>query len=112
MSRNSRTYDSRRKILLFGGNLYILGEQLSFLSAVPLPLMLLGIAAVIIFLTEITSNTAIIQVMLPVATPPNAVVFGTQRIQIKGMVKVGIKLNLIMLIAVVSVVWFLRPLLP
>ncbi len=119
------------------------GEQLSFLSVVPLPLMLLGIAGVIIFLTEITSNTATTQVMLPVlagvaiateqdliallltttlaascafmlpvATPPNAIVFGTQRIQILDMVKAGIRLNLIMLVAVVGVVWFLRPLLP
>ncbi|HEB63862.1 MAG TPA: SLC13/DASS family transporter [Gammaproteobacteria bacterium] len=120
-----------------------IGEQLSFLSVVPLPLMLLGIAMVIIFLTEITSNTATTQVMLPVlagvalatdqdliallltttlaascafmlpvATPPNAIVFGSQRIQIKEMIKAGIRLNLIMLVVIVSVVWFLRPLLP
>ena len=33
--------------------------------------------------------------MLPVATPPNTLVFGTEKIAIKDMVKVGIWLNLI-----------------
>ncbi len=120
-----------------------IGEQLSFLSTIPLPLMLLGIATVIIILTEITSNTATTQVMLPVlagvaiateqdiiallltttlaascafmlpvATPPNAIVFGTQRIQTQDMIRAGIRLNLIMPILIVSIVWLLRPMLP
>jgi sodium-dependent dicarboxylate transporter 2/3/5 len=33
--------------------------------------------------------------MMPVATPPNAIIFGTGRIRIIDMVKVGFFLNLI-----------------
>ena len=33
--------------------------------------------------------------MLPVATPPNAIVFGTNRVSMRDMARVGIVLNLI-----------------
>ncbi|MDX8411065.1 MAG: SLC13 family permease [Mariprofundaceae bacterium] len=120
-----------------------LGEQLGFLSSVPLVLMMLGVALAMTFLTEITSNTAITQVMLPilaaaaianeldlllillpaalsascafmlpVATPPNAIVFGTHQLPMRAMIRTGIRLNLIMAIVVVGVVYLLRPLLP
>ena len=42
------------------------GHQLEFFSNVPVLIMLIGIAMMMTFLTEITSNTAITQVMLPV----------------------------------------------
>ncbi|NOZ51922.1 MAG: SLC13/DASS family transporter [Gammaproteobacteria bacterium] len=120
-----------------------IGEQLSFLASIPLPLMLLGIAVVIIFLTEFTSNTATTQVMLPVlagvaiateqdiiallltttlaascafmlpvATPPNAIAFGTQRIPVQTMIKAGIRLNLMMPIVIIALVLLLRPIFP
>jgi len=120
-----------------------IGIQLEFLSEVPLPLMMLGVAAMIIFLTEITSNTATTQVMLPilaaaslanhmditsillvatltascafmlpVATPPNAIVFGTGHVPMPQMVKTGIRLNMIMLFVVTAVVYAMRDLLP
>ena len=120
-----------------------IGEQLAFLSVVPLPLMLLGIALVITFLTEVTSNTATTQVMLPVlaavaaasgldatqtllvatlaascafmlpvATPPNAIIFGTERVTMAAMMKVGIRLNIIMPLVIVAMVLMLRDLLP
>jgi len=120
-----------------------IGSQLEFLSAVPLPVMMLGIALVIIFLTEITSNTATTQVMLPilaaaslasglditstllvatlsascafmlpVATPPNAIVFGSGQVTMQSMIKAGIRLNIIMIVVVTTVVYLLRPLLP
>ncbi len=120
-----------------------IGAQLQFLGDVPLPVMMLGIALVIIFLTEITSNTATTQVMLPilaaaslagglditstllvatltascafmlpVATPPNAIVFGSGHVPMQRMVKTGFRLNLIMIFVVTAMVYLIRPLLP
>ena len=120
-----------------------LGEHLDFLADLPLPLMMLGVALVMTFLTEITSNTAITQVMLPilaaaaisgrmdlmlvllpatlsascafmlpVATPPNAIVFGTHQVPMRAMLRAGIRLNLLMAFVVTGVVWLLRGLLP
>lgn len=105
--------------------------------------MMLGIALAITFLTEITSNTATTQVMLPilaatalsndmdlmmvlipatlaascafmlpVATPPNAIVFGSNHVPMQAMVKAGIRMNLIMAIVIVGVVTYIRPMLP
>ncbi len=119
------------------------GEQLAFLGEVPLWLMLLGVALVIVFLTEVTSNTATTQVMLPVlaavatsagqdptallltatlaascafmlpvATPPNAIVFATGRLGMADMARAGLRLNLIMPWLIVGLVTLLRPLLP
>ncbi|MCF7822261.1 MAG: SLC13 family permease [Mariprofundaceae bacterium] len=119
------------------------GDQLGFLAGVPLVLMMLGIALTITFLTEITSNTATTQVMLPilaatalsnemdlmmmlipatlaascafmlpVATPPNAVVFGSNYVPMQAMVKAGIRLNLIMAFVIVAIVSLTRPMLP
>ena len=45
--------------------------------------------------------------MLPVATPPNAIVFGTHRIQIREMAAVGIRLNLISIIVITLAVYAL-----
>ncbi|MFQ5344808.1 MAG: SLC13 family permease [Mariprofundus sp.] len=120
-----------------------IGGQLEFLKAVPLLVMMLAIALAITFLTEITSNTATTQVMLPilaaatlanaldptyillvatlsascafmlpVATPPNAIVFGSGHVPMQSMIKAGIRLNLIMSLVVISVVYLIRPLLP
>jgi len=50
--------------------------------------------------------------MLPVATPPNAIVFGTHQIPMSHMVRAGIRLNLIMAVAVTAILLLLRPLLP
>jgi len=120
-----------------------IGNQLHILKSVPVLLMLLIIAFMMTFLTEITSNTAITQVMLPilaavaiannqditlsmmvatlcascafmlpVATPPNAIVFGTQRIAMKTMMAKGIRMNLIMPVVIVAGVILLRSVLP
>ena len=48
--------------------------------------------------------------MLPVATPPNAVVFGSGYLKIPDMVRVGIWLNLISILLILGVVYFLLPL--
>jgi sodium-dependent dicarboxylate transporter 2/3/5 len=49
--------------------------------------------------------------MLPVATPPNAVVFGSGYIKIEDMVKKGFILNVISIILITLAVYFLLPLL-
>lgn len=128
--------------MLHAGASAWLGTQLEFLANLPVPLMMLGIALVMTFLTEITSNTAITQVMLPilaaaaignhmdlllvllpatlsascafmlpVATPPNAIVFGTHQVPMRAMSRTGIRLNLIMTVIVTGIVLLFRPLL-
>lgn len=47
--------------------------------------------------------------MLPVATPPNAVVFGSNYLKISDMVKVGIVMNFISIIIVFLMVYFVLP---
>jgi sodium-dependent dicarboxylate transporter 2/3/5 len=102
-----------------------LGGQLSALKGVHPFILLLAVCGLITFLTELTSNTATTQVvlpiiasmavalginplflmvpvtisascafMLPVATPPNAIVFGTHRLRVSQMARVGLALNL------------------
>ena len=130
-------------LLLFGGGLALsaqfgssgltewIGNYASALGSIPVWLMVAVIAAVILLLTELTSNTATAATflpvaggiaigigadpllltipvalaatcafMLPVATPPNAVAFGTGYVTIGQMVKGGAVLNLIALVLV------------
>jgi sodium-dependent dicarboxylate transporter 2/3/5 len=138
-------------LLLFGGGLALadgvassglstwLGLQLTGLSEVPIWLMILVLTLMVIFLTEVTSNTAtaslllpiiggVAQVsdipavmlmvpvtlaasfafMLPVATPPNAIVFSTRLVSLPQMIRAGIWLNLISTLAIGAMVyWFL-----
>ncbi|RMF06566.1 MAG: SLC13/DASS family transporter [Candidatus Neomarinimicrobiota bacterium] len=125
-------------VLLFGGGFALaagfkesglaawLGHHFTSLQEVPLLGILLLLALFVTFLTELTSNTATAQIlipilaslavdirihplfllipatlscsfafMLPVATPPNAIIFGTDRVEIRDMVRTGIRLNLI-----------------
>ncbi len=125
-------------LILFGGGLALasaisgsglalwLGGQLAGLGAVNAELLVLGATALVIFLTELTSNLAttatflpviaaiavetgqdplvyVIPVtlaascafMLPVATPPNAVVFSSGLVSIPQMARAGLALNLI-----------------
>ncbi len=115
-----------------------IGEQLSGLSSLPHFIMIIIVAATISFLTELTSNTATTQMilpilasvsialgmnpmllmltatlsasmafMLPVATPPNAIIFASGRIKIYEMAKSGIALNIIGIIVVSIIVYFL-----
>ena len=45
--------------------------------------------------------------MLPVATPPNAVIFGSGKISIKNMAKAGVILNIISIFLVTIVSYLL-----
>ncbi len=130
-------------LLLFGGGLSmadqiqktgvaeLLAQQLQLLDGVPPVLLLVAVTSLIIFLTEVTSNTATAAAflpllgpvavsmelsplylvvpaalaasfafMLPVATPPNAIVFASGKLQIKDMVRAGLVLNLVGTVAI------------
>ena len=139
-------------LILFGGGLSIaaqinssglgvwIGEGLSILGTVPPIMLIFFVAALIIFLTEITSNVAttstflpvfgavaiglgILPVsltvpvclaascafMLPVATPPNAIVYGSGKFTIATMMKAGFLLNIIGIFVVTLFAYFIAP---
>ena len=139
-------------LILFGGGLSLaaqisssglgiwIGNSLLILSTVPPILLILAVATLIIFLTEITSNvtttTTFLPVfgalaiaigvlpvsltvpvclaascafMLPVATPPNAIVYGSNKFTIATMMRAGIALNIIGIIVVTMFAYFLAP---
>lgn len=125
-------------LLLFGGGFALatgfkesglslwFGQHLESLTTIHPILIILSISLVMTFLTELTSNTAVTEMvlpilagiaitsninpmllmvpatlsasmafMLPVATPPNAIIFGTGRITVWQMARTGFILNLI-----------------
>lgn len=137
-------------ILLFGGGFalakgfsstglsHYIGEQLSGLSFFSPIFVIIITAALISFLTELTSNTATTQMilpilasvsiamelnplllmltatlsasmafMLPVATPPNTIIFASSRLKISEMAKTGFALNILGIIIVSLFVYFL-----
>lgn len=141
-------------LILFGGGLSMaaaisgsglaqwIGQNLTVLGQWPTIVLIIGVVSLMIFLTELTSNTASTAAflpiiaslalglgenplllamavtlaascafMLPVATPPNAIVYGTERISIPQMAKAGLWVNvlfigLITLVAYVLVMWW------
>jgi len=138
-----------RIVLLFGGGFALangftesglslwFGEQLQWVSRFPPFIVVFSIALLMSLLTELTSNTATTEMllpilaglaisihvnpllfmlpatlaaslafMLPVATPPNAIIFGTNKISIKDMIKTGFVLNIISVIILSIWVYF------
>lgn len=130
-------------LLLFGGGLALAGvisssgladaiaTSLSALDTLPALMMVALVVTVIIFLTEVTSNTATAAAflpllgalavgqdispllltvpaaiaascafMMPVATPPNAIVFGSGHMAISDMIRAGLLLNLVGIVVV------------
>lgn len=144
-------------LLLFGGGLSLagaiqasgvdrfIGRGFAVLAGVPPFVIVLSVALVVIFLTELTSNTAVASTfmpvlggaggaaalgmdatlllvpaalaasygfMLPVGTPPNAIVFGSGFVTQRQMVRAGLGLNLLgALLVAVAGYFFAGPLL-
>ncbi len=125
-------------LLLFGGGFALaagfkqsgldvwIGSQFQPLAGASTTGQILTVSTIVTFLTEVTSNTATTQMllpilaavsegmrmnplllmipatlsascafMLPVGTPPNAIVFGSGRVPMMAMVRTGVLLNLI-----------------
>src|SRR5690606_6693510 len=125
-------------LLLFGGGLSLagavastgladwIGLQLNAVGALPPIVLVLIVTTIVVFLTELTSNTATAAAflpvmaalalgigenplllvipavigascafMLPVATPPNAIVYGSSFISIQQMARAGFVLNIL-----------------
>jgi solute carrier family 13 (sodium-dependent dicarboxylate transporter), member 2/3/5 len=125
-------------VILFGGGFALaggftqsglsqwLGAQLTGFSEFSTPVIIISICLMMTFLTELTSNTATTQMllpilaslsvaikvnplllmipatisascafMLPVATPPNAIIFGSGKIRISQMARTGLVLNFV-----------------
>lgn len=138
--------------MLFGGGLSLagaiqatglaewIGASLSWVGDWPLLPVTLVVTTAVIFLTELTSNTATAAAflpvvgslataigveplmlavpatlaascafMLPVATPPNAIVYGTGHVTIPQMVRAGLVLNVVFVVLVTAFVMLLSP---
>jgi sodium-dependent dicarboxylate transporter 2/3/5 len=130
-------------LLLFGGGLSLagavkasgldasIGGQLGALEGVPTIVLILAVCTMVIFLTELTSNTATAATflpilggvavgigidpmllcipaamaascafMMPVATPPNAIVYGSGHVRIGQMIRGGFVLNIVGIVLV------------
>ena len=139
-------------LILFGGGLSLasamsssglakwIGAALTGFQAWPVAALILLFVAVIVFLTELTSNTATASVflpvgasfavalgyepllfavpialsascafMMPVATPPNAIVFGSGHVSIPQMVRAGFLLNILATILITGGVYLAGP---
>lgn len=125
-------------LLLFGGGLSLAGQLQQHgvsdvlaqlfqgLHGLPALLIIASVALLIVFLTELTSNTAVaaaflpilgpvalsldlsplylvvpaalaasLGFMMPVGTPPNAIVFASGQLNIRDMIKAGVVLNIV-----------------
>ncbi len=116
----------------------LIGDQFGVLGVLPPFVVILLICLSLTFLTELTSNTATTEMilpilasvavatgthplllmipatlsascafMMPVATPPNSIVFGSNRIAVSEMARAGIFLNLIGVLVIATIVYTL-----
>jgi solute carrier family 13 (sodium-dependent dicarboxylate transporter), member 2/3/5 len=137
-------------LILFGGGLSLagafgatgldgwLGGLMAGAKGLHPLLILLGVTTLIVFMTELTSNTATTSTMLPVlgaaaiglgiapqplviaaavaascafmlpvATPPNAIVFSSGKVSIRSMMNAGLWLNIASITVIAGLVWLL-----
>ena len=140
-------------LLLFGGGIAMgkaisrtglsewIGENLRVLDVLPPLIFIVIVVALVIFLTEVTSNVATMTTlapvlgslavalgtapesllgpaavaascafMLPVATAPNAIVYGTGHITIQQMIRKGFYINLAGIVIIAAVGYWIAPL--
>ena len=139
-------------LLLFGGGITLaaalekagligmLGNWLAGFSGSSMLLLILVIATLSIFISEVMSNVAQVIVfapvvtgiaaaigadplalgipmtlaascasMMPMGTPPNAIVFSSGYIKLKDMIKAGLVMNLISIVLIVASSYFILP---
>ncbi len=111
----------------FGGNKFVLVFVIVFVSLFISEVMS-NVAQVIVFAPVVSSLADALQMnplllgipmtlaascagMLPMGTPPNAIVFSSGHIKLKHMVKAGFVMNIIAVILITVVCWFFLPLL-
>jgi len=137
-------------LILFGGGIALaqafqntglaawFGTKLTALSSLPVILVILLLCLMVTFMTEITSNTAMATIfmpilastaiamqahpfllmipatisascafMMPVATPPNAIIFGSGYVSMSEMSKAGFLLNILGAVLITILIYFL-----
>jgi sodium-dependent dicarboxylate transporter 2/3/5 len=152
LDQNSISQIPWSTILLFGGGFalakgiqssglsQIIGDQFKFLEGQSSLIIIASLTAGMSFLTELTSNMASTEMilpilasiaksaninpaslmipatlaascafMLPAATAPNAIIFGSRKVKIKDMVKIGFIINCVSIIVISLFSTFLIP---
>ncbi len=150
-------WDATRRVpwdvlVLFGGGLSLangiqqtglavaVGKSAAAAGAMPIALVVLVVTTIVVFLTELTSNTAVAAAllpvvtslavaiggdplllavptvlaascgfMMPVGTPPNAMVYGTGRIRMPEMLRAGLATNLLFIALITIATLALAP---
>jgi len=140
-------------LLLFGGGLSLaaameatglatwLGESMTVLQGAPPVMIYLGLALLVLVLSELASNTAVATMAmpiaaslahavdqppillmyvaafaasagfaLPIATPPNTIIFGSGQVTVRQMARAGILLDVVAIIVIVAGISILAPL--